>query len=205
MKIIEIDMNNIKLGNEKPVRLRNANGTYVRTDPKIRFMKFVSVAKNGCWNWTGCKLLIKKAFYCQFYDGKRREWSHRVSYRMFNGEIPNNLTVDHQCNNTICVNPDHLKLMTLKENILRGNSVAAVNARKTHCIRGHELSGKNLVSHKSVRGRTCKICYYKSCRDSVLRHHEARKKYWREYNKKRINKCHRKGFKLSSDESKHED
>ena len=47
--------------------------------------------------------------------------------------------------------------MTNRENTLRGTSFAAINARKTHCKNGHELSGDNLKL--SANGwRSCRSC-----------------------------------------------
>jgi hypothetical protein len=41
--------------------------------------------------------------------------------------------------------------------VLRGEAPTAVNARKTHCPKGHELTGNNLVASKP--GRQCRICW----------------------------------------------
>ena len=57
----------------------------------------------------------------------------------------------------ICVNPDHLEIVTNKENILRGIGITAINAKKTHCIRGHKLVKENLIIEKNG-SRQCRIC-----------------------------------------------
>lgn len=61
------------------------------------------------------------------------------------------------CCNPACVNPEHLEVVTDRVNILRGTGTAARNARKTHCKRGHPLSGDNLIVEKS-RKRQCHKC-----------------------------------------------
>lgn len=68
--------------------------------------------------------------------------------------ISDGLQIDHLCRNTWCVNPTHLESVTPKVNTLRSNAQSAINARKTHCNRGHPLSGSN-ISVKRTRGVFC--------------------------------------------------
>lgn len=84
--------------------------------------------------------------------------AHRAAYEAFVGPIPKGLTIDHLCRNTRCVNPSHLEPTTIKENVMRGMAVSAINSRKTTCKRGHPLSGSNL--YLSSKGyRTCATCH----------------------------------------------
>jgi hypothetical protein len=70
--------------------------------------------------------------------------------------VPTGLHLDHLCGNRSCVRPDHLEPVTQRENTLRGGSFSAVNAKKTHCIRGHEFAGENLGARSD--GRACLRC-----------------------------------------------
>lgn len=79
--------------------------------------------------------------------------AHRVPYDLFVGKVPEGLELDHLCRNKACVRPDHLEPVTHAENIVRGESPAAINARKTHCSRGHEF---DVVRNDG--GRRCRTC-----------------------------------------------
>jgi hypothetical protein len=90
--------------------------------------------------------------------GRVVKFGHRVSYEAFKGPIPDGLTIDHLCRNRACVNPEHLEPVTMRVNCLRGESPAAVHARKTHCPKGHEYSAENTYRHKGNH-RMCKLCW----------------------------------------------
>jgi hypothetical protein len=83
------------------------------------------------------------------------------------------MVVDHMCENPGCVNPAHLRVTDNRTNVMIGRGACANHARKTHCIRGHRLSGDNLIIHK--RGfRQCKVCL----RSSQLRWHMRANHGW---------------------------
>jgi hypothetical protein len=92
-----------------------------------------------CWNWSGS---INENGYGLFRFNGKTSKAHRVSYILKNGSIDANLVIDHLCKNKKCVNPDHLDLVTQKENVIRGLAGKANNAQstKTHCPIGHEYS-----------------------------------------------------------------
>ncbi|WP_192630211.1 HNH endonuclease signature motif containing protein [Lysobacter sp. OAE881] len=95
--------------------------------------------------------------YGQFWNGHRPEQAHRVSYRLHVGPIPVGLEIDHKCSTRSCINPTHLRAVTHRQNIARSDAVMGVNARKTHCKRGHSLSGENLYIHPTG-SRQCRAC-----------------------------------------------
>jgi len=86
--------------------------------------------------------------------------AHRFSYELLENHIPDGYTLDHLCRNRICVNPSHLDIVTLKENLLRSPLVISnINRIKTHCPKGHPLETNNLLSANLKRGqRYCKTC-----------------------------------------------
>lgn len=117
--------------------------------------KFEKGSDDDCWLWTAN--LVRG--YGQFGLHGRMVYAHRVAYEMKYGLIPEGLYIDHLCRTRNCVNPSHMEPVTNRVNLLRGVGVAAMNARKTHCDRGHELSGENLIPYHMARGwRICRSC-----------------------------------------------
>lgn len=96
--------------------------------------------------------------------------AHRISYEHFTGPIPAGLHLDHLCRNRACVNPEHCEPVTCRENVRRGEGIAAKHMAKTHCIQGHELSVSNL--YRTRKGhRVCRTCAL-----AANRKHSAKKK-----------------------------
>lgn len=119
-----------------------------------RFQAKFCPEPSGCWVWSGAK---DRWGYGQFGSNRRVVLAHRWSYEYFVGPIEKGLTLDHLCRNRGCVNPAHLQVVTMRENILRGECPPANHARKTHCKYGHPLSGKNLAVW-SNGVRVCRTC-----------------------------------------------
>lgn len=108
---------------------------------------------SGCWLWIGS---IHSNGYGRVY-GDGRHWNaHRFVYTKLVGVIPNELQLDHLCRNTLCVNPAHLEPVTARVNTMRSQAITAKNAQATHCKRGHELTGNNVITTKL--GRNCRTC-----------------------------------------------
>jgi HNH endonuclease len=89
----------------------------------------------------------------------RRMFAHRLSYVLCHGPVPHGKELDHLCRNRACINPDHLEPVTRRENILRGIAPSAINARRTHCTRGHELTPENTYHPPcEPNSRFCRAC-----------------------------------------------
>lgn len=135
-----------------------------------RFFALVQAVGSGCIEWTG---RIDRYGYGQFLPAGGRSatkvGAHRWSFEHFNGPIPEGYQIDHLCRNRRCVNPDHLEAVTPRENVLRSLNPPSLNAKKTHCIHGHEFSPENTEIRNGGRG--CITC--RRARD--LAYYHARK------------------------------
>ena len=110
--------------------------------------------EGDCIVWTRC--CIPSGYGSITINYKRRS-THVVAWEIRYGPIPRGLQVDHLCRNRKCINTNHMELVTLKENVLRGVGITAVNARKTHCAHGHEFSFMN-TSVDRHGYRHCRTC-----------------------------------------------
>ena len=117
-----------------------------------RFWFYVDVRDyNGCWLWDGkSRTRPDERAYGVFRIGQQAVLAHRFAYELFTGEIPDGLDIDHVCRRRLCVNPDHLRLATRKQNMEH----QAVQPKNTSGYRGvswekrrHRWAGK--VQHNN--------------------------------------------------------
>ena len=132
---------------------RFITGHYLRPSPEQRLKNF-SINKNNCWIWNG----YRRGRYGSIFAYGKNHPVHRFSYEMFVGKIPDGLTLDHLCREPFCINPNHLEPVTMRENILRGTSIVAINSQKTHCLRGHFFSQENTYIKRGGQ-RLCRTCH----------------------------------------------
>jgi hypothetical protein len=115
---------------------------------QARFWAKVEKGGAGCWTWTGAA--TSKGYGCFGFRGKVY-LAHRIMVVLSGRDLPEDMTVDHTCSNTLCVNPAHLDVVSAAENIRR-YAAALVN-----CKRGHALSGDNLRIDRRGK-RVCREC-----------------------------------------------
>jgi hypothetical protein len=120
-----------------------------------------------CWPWLAGR---SEKNYGQFADGKGGSMpAHRFGFTVFIRPLEPAEVVDHTCHNRdescaggntcehrACQNPAHWEAVDDGTNGARGKSFSAVNARKTHCDSGHELTPEN--SYGYGNRRQCKTC-----------------------------------------------
>lgn len=131
--------------------------------------KTITVSVTGCWLLSG----YLQNGYGRLKINGTMHLAHRVAYERLVGPIPADCELDHLCRVRHCLNPDHLEVVTRRENVMRSPiAIAAVNARKTHCKHGHPLDEGNVyVRHwRGFTWRNCRRCSAASHR----KHHQER-------------------------------
>lgn len=128
--------------------------------------KYEELTEDECWEW----LSMRDKGYGLFHinrDGRTiRLRAHRIAWMLANHEqIPDDKVILHECNNSACVNPAHLKCGTQAQNMKQaseqgrmvGNiSPGIYQVIKTHCPKGHQYDEQNTIVTK--QGRQCRIC-----------------------------------------------
>jgi hypothetical protein len=141
-------------------------------EPIERYLS--NVDKRGpddCWPWKGPRWQNYGEFVKGYTDGKRISTSaHRYGFQELVRPLELGEVVDHICHNRdtgcpggdtcehrACQNPAHWEAVSdNRENVRRGKSFSAENARKTHCKWGHKLTPENSYGYKGRR--QCKTC-----------------------------------------------
>lgn len=153
-----------------------------------RFEKYVErVPFSDCWFWTGGCTGDGYGALSVYENGKKGQISaHKFAYEQAYGPAKNNLKrhIDHICNQKLCVNPAHLRVISRKENILRGTALSARYARATHCQEGHPY----VAAFGARKGkRYCPVCTKKKRHEyHIKKYHqeggkEARHERWLKY------------------------
>jgi hypothetical protein len=155
----------------KARRDRHASACRKLTD-KDRIQRYI-IKSTGCWEWQGA---INSTGYGTIGIGSRRDNSrrtilaHRMSYEIFVGPIPNSLNVLHKCDNPSCINPSHLFLGTIADNV---HDMMSKGRHK--CLRGSQVKSSvlNEVAVRKVKSlfgkmNDCQIARKFGVSDSLI-------------------------------------
>ncbi|MET0145666.1 MAG: HNH endonuclease [Ilumatobacteraceae bacterium] len=83
--------------------------------PKLLVDSYRVDPDTGCWIWTRH---VNRAGYAALASG----YANRAVYEMVKGEVPWDKRLESTCGNTVCVNPDHLVVVSPSEQWRRRRS-----------------------------------------------------------------------------------
>jgi hypothetical protein len=125
----------------------------------VPFRFWPKVDKSGeCWEWTG---EVGRQGYGRFRLDGRRQYAHRVAYELVKGPILADMMLDHFCHNLSCVNPDHLRPVTNKQNQENLKGARSTSSTGVLGVSWYPITGKwrAAVGHD---GRTFHAGYFDS-------------------------------------------
>jgi hypothetical protein len=103
-----------------------------RADIMSRFWTKVRITP-ACWEWTAATNSEGYGVINKGGNAGGIAYTHRLSYEYHHGPIPAGYDVDHVCHNTRCVNPEHLRATTRKQN---QENKSGINSNNTSGYRG---------------------------------------------------------------------
>ena len=112
---------------------------------------------SGCWLWL--RGVSARGYGVWKWQGKLMQATHLA---LATREISVQAGFDacHTCDNTFCVNPDHLFVGTRKDNMRDAQAKGRLvgYGKRDVCKQGHLLSGDNVRINPKTGKRSCKIC-----------------------------------------------
>lgn len=124
--------------------------------------KIIPEPNSGCWLWLAG--LDGHGYGLCRFEGRTRP-AHRAVYICLVGPVGSALLIDHQCENPLCVNPEHLRPATSQQNTLRSKrTIASQFLARDCCAQGHPFTAENTGVEPRSRARICKTCQRSSAK-----------------------------------------
>lgn len=125
-------------------------------DPDIidEFYSNIKEIEDGCWIWGGITEDEDRGGYGRLYVNNHYRKAHRASYQIHKNGIPDNLLVRHTCDNPVCVNPNHLILGTVSDNI---NDAVERDTMDTATGEDHSQAKLTETEVKEIKARRAEI------------------------------------------------
>lgn len=126
--------------------------------------KYEPIPECGCWLWTAAENEKGYGVIGVGGRGTGKRYAHRVSYELHVGPVPDGMCVLHKCDTPLCVNPDHLFLGTVADNVNDMTFKDRGKRSKQGLLRGvlriPECSGRPYMAQCRVGGRVRCSAYY---------------------------------------------
>lgn len=134
----------------KPLQIQN--------DDEARFALYTRTLPNGCVEFIGARDPLG---YGKFSVKAKPILAHRWRWQRDNGPLDSGTPLDHYMYpEKGCIGPScvlHVRPVTHRENILRGNGASAWCAAQVECVNGHAFDEANTRVDKAGK-RFCRTC-----------------------------------------------
>jgi len=127
----------------------------------------------GCWPWLGS---LNSRGYGLLSKGKlssnlQERQAHRAVYISLIGPIPDGMVINHLCWNPSCVNPNHLEVVTPRQNSNYRNPDTCKMRKGGTCVQGHPYNSETVMRVRNGTDHTtrCRKCQREQQRQSNLK------------------------------------
>lgn len=126
--------------------------TYSLQEQREAFLLHVEKTAT-CWLWKGGRTGTNQEYGAHSFRNQLHT-AHRWSYILFIGPVTDEIVVDHKCLNTLCVNPEHLQLLTSWESLQKR---PLMRKNVSECKNGHPYTNDNSYYYQG--NKQCRRCH----------------------------------------------
>lgn len=102
----------------------------------------------GCWLWLRGH---SSTGYGTVYIDRKSYGAHVASWELVHGPVPKGFIVHHKCAVRLCVNPEHLELLTRSQH-------HKLHLDKPYCPNGHPYTPENIY-YRPNGHKYCRECH----------------------------------------------